>query len=354
MKKSPSCRQKKTALPAPLIADLGRWISQGAPYNAPLTDGQAAAHQPMRVTDQDRTFWAFRPLTITEAPPGQGEWKDSPIDRFILAALTAKAIQPNPPADPRTLARRASLDLTGLPPSPEALDRFLSAPTTPAWSDYVDHLLASPQYGERQARHWMDVARFAESSGFEHDYDRPTAYHYRDFLIKAFNEDLPWDRFTSWQIAGDELAPEEPLAQMATGFLAAGAFPTQLTEAEFERARYDELDDMAATTGAAFLGLSVGCARCHDHKYDPIPQPTITGSWPASPLRSGVKRTSLFIRTTTRKNWGLGRNVILNSKRGCAAMKPPQSIPVSRPGSNTRESWRLRTEADGACWNRSR
>ena len=262
---------KKPALPAPLIADLGRWISQGAPYNAPLTDGQAAAHQPMRVTDQDRTFWAFRPLTITEAPPGQGEWKDSPIDRFILAALTAKAIQPNPPADPRTLARRASLDLTGLPPSPDALDRFLSAPTPPAWSDYVDHLLASPQYGERQARHWMDVARFAESSGFEHDYDRPTAYHYRDFLIKAFNEDLPWDRFTSWQIAGDELAPEEPLAQMATGFLAAGAFPTQLTEAEFERARYDELDDMAATTGAAFLGLSVGCARCHDHKYDPIP-----------------------------------------------------------------------------------
>jgi hypothetical protein len=117
----------------------------------------------------------------------------------------------------------------------------------------------------------MDVARFAESHGYEQDYDRPHAYHYRDFLIKAINADMPYDQFVRWQIAGDELAPDDPLAMAATGFLGAGAFPTQLTEAEFESARYNELDDMAATTGTAVLGLTVGCARCHDHKYDPIP-----------------------------------------------------------------------------------
>ena len=116
----------------------------------------------------------------------------------------------------------------------------------------------------------MDVARFAESHGYEQDYDRPYAYHYRDFLIKAFNGDMPYDRFVRWQIAGDELAPGDPLAMAATGFLVRAPFPTQLTEAEFESARYNELDDMVATTGSAFLGLSVGCARCHDHKYDPI------------------------------------------------------------------------------------
>jgi hypothetical protein len=116
----------------------------------------------------------------------------------------------------------------------------------------------------------MDIARFAESFGYEQDYDRPNAYHYRDFLIRAFNQDMPFDQMVRWQIAGDELAPENPLAWMATGFLGAGAFPTQLTEREFESTRYNELDDMTATTSVAFLGLSIGCARCHDHKFDPI------------------------------------------------------------------------------------
>jgi hypothetical protein len=117
----------------------------------------------------------------------------------------------------------------------------------------------------------MDAARFAESSGYEQDDDRPHAYHYRDFLIQALNQDMPYDRFLQWQIAGDELAPRDPLAMMATGFLGAGAFPSQLTEAEFESARYEELDDVVATLGVSMLGLSLGCARCHDHKYDPIP-----------------------------------------------------------------------------------
>ena len=169
------------------------------------------------------------------------------------------------------MIRRVSFDLIGLPPTPEEVDAFVADFAPDAYERLVDRLLESPRYGERWARHWMDVARFGESHGYEQDYDRPYAYHYRDFLIKALNADMPFDQFIRWQIAGDELAPGDPQAKAATGFLGAGAFPTQLTEAEFESARYEELNDMTATTGSAFLGLSVGCARCHDHKFDPIP-----------------------------------------------------------------------------------
>ena len=193
------------------------------------------------------------------------------IDRYILAAQEAKGLHPNRAADRLTLIRRAALDLLGIPPTPEEVDAFVQDPDPQAYEKLIDRLLESPRFGERWARHWMDVARFAESHGYEQDYDRPFAYHYRDFLIRALNSDMPYDQFVKWQLAGDELAPKNTDALMATGFLGAGAFPTQLTEDEFERARYDELDDMTATTGVAFLGLSVGCARCHDHKFDPIP-----------------------------------------------------------------------------------
>ncbi len=135
----------------------------------------------------------------------------------------------------------------------------------------VDRLLASPHYGERWGRHWLDLARFAESHGYEQDYDRPYAYHYRDFVIKALNQDMPYNQFVQWQLAGDEIAPDNPLALMATGFLGAGTHATQITKNQVEKERYDELDDMTATTGVAMLGLTVGCARCHNHKYDPIP-----------------------------------------------------------------------------------
>src|SRR5260370_680635 len=135
----------------------------------------------------------------------------------------------------------------------------------------IDGPLASPPFGERWARHWLDLARFAESHGFEHDYDRPTAYPYRDFVIKALNQDLPYDRFVQWQIAGDELEPDNPLALTATGFLGAGVHSTQITANQGEKERYDELDDIVRTMGTAMLGMTIGCARCHDHKYDPIP-----------------------------------------------------------------------------------
>ncbi|UUO07394.1 PSD1 and planctomycete cytochrome C domain-containing protein [Blastopirellula sp. J2-11] len=249
------------------IAAIGQWIDLGAPYDKPLVD----AANPTAV-DQDKAsdFWSLQPLATIAPAAVTSDWVKSPIDRFVLEKLNEHGITPNPTADRRTLIRRAYFDLLGLPPTPEEVAAFVADQDPDAYGKLIDRLLASPHYGERWARHWMDVARFAESFGYEQDTDRPHAYHYRDFLIQALNDDLPYDKFVAWQLAGDEIAPQNPLAQMATGFLGAGAFPTQLTEAEFEQARYDELDDVVATTGTAFLGLTIGCARCHDHKFDPI------------------------------------------------------------------------------------
>ncbi len=263
----PTMPPKKPQLPAPLLADLATWIALGAPYDQPLLEKDGAGDAEMRVTDTDREFWSFRPLADPVPPPPVNDWAQTDIDRFILARMTAEGLEPNPPADPGALVRRTYLDLIGLPPTPAQMDAALAM----GHAALVDQLLDSPHHGERWARHWLDAARFGESHGFEQDYNREHAYHYRDFVIRALNADMPWDQFVRWQLAGDEIAPDDPLAMMATGFLGAGVFPTQLTEKEFESARYDELDDMAATTGTAMLGLTIGCARCHDHKFDPIP-----------------------------------------------------------------------------------
>ncbi len=262
----PSMPEKKPKLPDVTIAKIAAWIDLGAPYDAPLVAGKAVARDKSIVTEEDRKWWAFQPLSQVQPPAGAAH----PVDAFLLAAGKEKGFVFNPPADPRTLIRRATLDLTGLPPNPGEVDAFLKDPAK-EYPTLVERLLDSPAYGERWARHWLDVARFAESSGFEHDYDRPHAFHYRDFVIKALNADMPFDQFARWQVAGDEFAPGDSLAMMATGFLGAGVFPTQITANEVERTRYDAMDDMLSTTSSAFLGLTVGCARCHDHKFDPIP-----------------------------------------------------------------------------------
>jgi hypothetical protein len=255
------------------LALLAAWIDLGAPYDRPLLDKtQPKTKKPMVVTDDDRRFWSFRPLKRL-APPAVKDpsWACTPIDRFVLAKLDAKGLSPAPAADRRTLVRRAYFDLVGLPPAPEEVEAFVNDRSPRAYERMIDRLLASPHHGERWARHWLDVVRFAESHGFEHDYDRPTAYPYRDFVIKALNSDLPYDKFVQWQLAGDELEPDNLLAMTATGFLGAGVHSTQITANLVEKERYDELDDIVRTTGTAMLGLTVGCARCHDHKYDPIP-----------------------------------------------------------------------------------
>jgi len=292
----PHMPEKADKLSPEVIARLAAWIDDGAPYDGPLIAGKVAKDK-SKVTEEDRKWWAFQPLAKVEVPSGKylvisnqssasGTSRPavrpsaplntqslitnySPIDRFLLAAAAPRQVAP--PADKRTRIRRAYLDLHGIPPTPEAVDDFVKDASPGAWPKLVARLLDSPRFGERWARHWLDVARFAESSGFEHDYDRPGAYHFRDFVIKALNSDMPFDQFLRWQLAGDEVEPDNPLALSATGFLGAGVFPTQITANEVERTRYDAMDDMLSTTGSAFLGLTIGCARCHDHKYDPLP-----------------------------------------------------------------------------------
>jgi hypothetical protein len=263
----------KGMLPVPEISALEEWVRMGAPDPR----GEPAIALPSRPRTIDiqagRKHWAFQPLRQGSPPevhdPG---WCRNPIDRFVLSAIESRRFSPSPPTDRHSLIRRLTLDLTGLPPTHGELEAFLKDSDPQAAEHLVERLLASPQHGERWARHWLDLARFAESHGFEHDTDRPSAYPYRDFVIRSLNRDLPFDRFTALQIAGDELAPDDRLAVAATGFLAAGVHSTQITANQVEKERYDELDDMASTVGTAFLGLTIGCARCHDHKYDPIPQ----------------------------------------------------------------------------------
>ena len=261
----PHMPEKKPKLPDEVIAKVAAWIDHGAPYDEPLVAG-AVVRDKSAVTDEDRKWWSFQPLH-KQTPPAAGH----PVDAFLNAKAAGKGLAFSPEADKRTLIRRATLDLLGLPPTPEEVAAFLADSSPDAWERVIARLLDSPRYGERWARQWLDVARFAESSGFEHDYDRPHAFHYRDFVIRAANADMPFDEFARWQLAGDEIAPDNSEAMMATGFLGAGVFPTQITANEVERTRYDAMDDMLATTGSAFLGLTVGCARCHDHKFDPIP-----------------------------------------------------------------------------------
>ena len=257
------------------IDEVSRWIDLGVPYDQPLvsstTQDRIETTSLPKSKNRQSSFWSFLPLEQTALPSASDSlWNANPIDQFIHQELTSQSLQPNSIADRATLARRAYLNLLGLPPEPEKIDAFVQDPSPDAYERLIDDLLDSSHYGERWARHWMDIARFAESDGFEQDWHRHAAYHYRDFLIRAFNSDMPYDQFVRWQIAGDELAPENPQAMMATGFLGAGPFPSQIPETEFETTRYGELDDMVGTMGTATLGLTIGCARCHDHKYDPI------------------------------------------------------------------------------------
>jgi mono/diheme cytochrome c family protein len=260
-------------LPAEAIARIAEWIDLGAPFDAPLKPMTGPLWTEKELPATARKFWSFQPLHRIE-PPGvkNAGWCRTPIDRFILAKMEAAGVTPNPQASKPRLIRRLYFDLVGLPPTPEEIAAFVADSAPDAYEKLVDRLLANPHFGERWARHWLDLARFAESGGFEHDRDRPNAYVYRDFVIRAINDDLPYDTFVRWQLAGDEIEPENPQANMATGFLAASVHSDQITKSEVERHRYDEMDDMLATTGTAMLGLTIGCARCHDHKYDPILQ----------------------------------------------------------------------------------
>jgi hypothetical protein len=255
------------------IQVLRAWIDQGAEW--PETRAApAGGPREMVVTDEDRRHWSYRPLKASGPPmPTEARWCRTPIDRFIVAALEARGLRPSPPADRRTLIRRLFLDVLGLPPAPEEVEAFVADGRPAAYEELVERLLASPHYGERWGRHWLDVTRYADSDGLESDADRPNAYPYRDWVIRALNDDLSYRDFVRWQLAADEYEPDDPRARAATGFLAAA--PTEVLTVPMEeeklRLRFNELDDMAATAASAFLGLTLGCARCHDHKFDAIP-----------------------------------------------------------------------------------
>ncbi|MEZ5404283.1 MAG: PSD1 and planctomycete cytochrome C domain-containing protein [Bryobacteraceae bacterium] len=244
------------------IAALAKWVEAGAPWGA-----SAAAPAP-------KQFWSFVPPSEPAIPPVKNAaWAKSPLDAFILAGLEAKGLTPAPPAAKRALIRRATYDLTGLPPTPTEVQAFLDDNTPEAFARVVDRLLASPRYGERWGRHWLDVARYADSNGLDENLVYKNAFRYRDYVIAAFNKDKPYDQFVHEQLAGDLLPPAADLATRferwtATGFLSLGA--KMLAEDDPVKMQMDIVDEQLDTAGRAFLGLTLGCARCHDHKFDPI------------------------------------------------------------------------------------
>ena len=224
-----------------------------------------------RANQHDRSHWAFQPIRRPAFPRVKGDdWAAHPIDLFILAKLEARGLEPNPPATRRELIRRVYFDLIGLPPSPEQIEAFEQNKSPDAYEKLIDHLLSLPQYGERWARHWLDVVRYAQSNGYERDDEKPLAWRYRDYVIDSFNQDKPFDRFILEQLAGDELKDATFDSVIATGFYRLGVWDEEPDDKRM--AVFDELDDIISTTGTAFMGLTLGCARCHDHKFDPISQ----------------------------------------------------------------------------------
>ena len=245
---------------------MGRGAGTGARDSA----AQLAALEDMPISPEARGYWAFqKPVRSRRA--GDGRNPANPIDRFLEKTRREKGLKSAPRADRITLLRRAYLDLIGLPPTPAETAEYLADNSPRAWETLIDRLLASPHYGERWGRHWLDVARYADSNGFEHDFDRPNAWRYRDYVIRAFNQDKPYNLFLAEQIAGDELDDVTDDSLIATGFLRSYA-KVDYREKDNPQFRYEYLDDMIGTIGRGVLGLTVNCARCHNHKFDPISQ----------------------------------------------------------------------------------
>jgi hypothetical protein len=253
------------------ISDLTKWVKDGAVWPDTVRPTSRAAKASREITEEDKSWWAFQPIRRPPLPIGNRRSAiGNPIDAFVRSELDAKGLKPNPAATRRELIRRAYFNLIGLPPSPEQIAAFEKDKSPDAWSRLIDHLLSLPQYGERWGRHWLDVARFAQSNGYERDGEKPEAWRYRDYVVKAFNEDKPYDQFIRDQIAGDELDRVTFDSIVATGFQRLGVWDDEPDDKRM--AEFDELDDVLSTTGTAFLGLTIGCARCHEHKFDPIPQ----------------------------------------------------------------------------------
>jgi len=254
------------------IEVLSRWVKAGIPWKPGVVAvAKEPPREPIRITEETRNYWAYKPVQRPVVPPVKNKaWIRNPIDAFILSGLETKGLSPAPPADRVALIRRATYDLTGLPPTPEQIDAFLADHSPDAYEKLIDRLLASPHYGEKWGRHWLDLVRYAETNGYERDGAKPFVWRYRDYVIRSFNDDKPYDRFIKEQLAGDEIDRENADAVIATGYFRLGIWDDE--PADPAQARADEMDDLVATTGQVFLGMTMNCARCHDHKIDPIPQ----------------------------------------------------------------------------------
>ena len=274
----PTMPAQGAPLTASQISAIKQWIDEGAKWDSPLRSADAGASTPAlaalesrSITAEERNYWAFKLPAQVPLPAVDSANRTNPIDRFLDQARREHGLKAAPRADRYTLARRAYLDLLGLPPTPAQVDAFVADQSPGAWEHLIDTLLASPHYGERYGRLWLDVARYADSAGFEYDTHRPNAWRYRDYVIKAFNDDKPYNEFVVEQIAGDEMDGRTNDSLIATGFLRMGP-RVAFREKDNPERRYDYLDEILGTIGKGMLGLTVNCARCHNHKFDPISQ----------------------------------------------------------------------------------
>jgi len=258
-------------LPQREIDVLTRWVKQDLPFDDKAIVIKPHAPGPPAVDAKAREFWSFQPVSRPVVPKvQQGDWVKNPIDAFVLARLEEVGLTPSGPAEKTALLRRLYYNLTGLPPSPEAMREFLADESPQALEKVVDELLDSQQYGERAGRHWLDLVRYAESNSYERDGTKPFVWRYRDYVIRSLNQDKPYDQFILEQLAGDELSERTADQLIATGYYRLGTWQDEPVDRQQEL--YEDLDDIVTTTSQVFLGLTLNCARCHDHKLDPLPQ----------------------------------------------------------------------------------
>lgn len=331
----------KRLLPASVVADFERWIEMGVPDPRDETETKTAARIDI---EAGRSHWAFQPFSKPMMPAVRNStWVRTPIDAFVLAKMEKAGMDPAPEADRRVWLRRVYLDLIGLPPTPKEQSAFLSDHSAQAFEHVVDDLLSRPQYGERWARHWLDIARYGESIGYEADTQIPFAWRYRDYVIQAFNNDIPFDQFAIEQLAGDELPDFDSRTQIATTFLRLATYSN-----EGLLGQQNTLDDTLGMAIGAFLGLNIQCARCHDHKFEPLQQADYYGlmavfggvNTSGSPSRSETNgngrklpRPSRCGRRNTRRSTPA---TIRSVPRFCRVQRP--CVPSSRSVS-TRKRW---------------
>ena len=314
------------------LGDVKKWLLLGAPWPANKEGGEAAGAVGFQITPEQRAFWSFQPIPAQVIPPAvkTPDWSRGPIDQFVLAEMEAKGLVPSPRSDKLTFLRRASFDLTGLPPTKSEIDAFLADSSAEAYANVVDRLLMSPQYGERWGRHWLDVARYAEDQA--HTFaarNYPQGFRYRDWVVRALNADMPFDEFARLQIAGDQLE-QSPTDQydrrLALGFFALG--PVYYNDAGCAfKASLDELDDRIDTLGRGFLGLTLACARCHDHKFDPLSQQDYYAL--AGVFRSSNYQESPLVAPEVVKQFEAGQQAIRESEERVNRYLDQQAVVLS-------------------------